>query len=237
MPIEPVAVPDLPIMILTGPPGAGKSTVMRTLRRSFPGLSHFGVRVFFQRQIELGTPLGMRARVFHESRVWHPDEMIFEGIANWLDQTLPDAHRIVFESFPRNESQARAVDRLLAERGMRVNRVVSLEVPDDVCAQRVTGREVCVDCDTIVADAIPLLGSACAQCGRELVRRPDDDQQTFLRRLARQRQGAAELLARYEARGVLIRVDGTRPPAEVAQALLEAARTAPSPAELARQGA
>ncbi|GAA0549649.1 adenylate kinase [Paractinoplanes ferrugineus] len=232
MPVEPVAVSDLPVMILTGPPGAGKSTAMRTFRHSFPGLDHFGVRVFFQRQIELGTPLGVRAAVFHESRVWHPDEMILEGIALWLDQTLPDATRIVFESFPRNASQARAVDGLLAERGLRVNRVVSLDVPDEICAARVTGREVCVECDTIVADAIPVPGSACPHCGRELVRRPDDDRPTFLRRLARQRQGAVELLAHYEARGVLVRVDGTRPPAEVAQALLEAARTAPDAAQL-----
>ncbi|GIG88036.1 adenylate kinase family protein [Plantactinospora endophytica] len=217
---------DVPVMILTGPPGAGKSTAMRAFRRRFPGLIHFGVRVFFERQIEQGTPLGLRAKKFHDTKVWHPDELIFDGIASWLDEGLPAATRVVLEGFPRNRSQARALDGVLGDRGLRVDRLVYLNVPDEVAAARVMTREVCTSCETIVADAIPVPGTACVRCGRQLVRRPDDDQQTFRRRLARQRQGAVELLDHYEALGVVVRIDGTSPPAQVAAALEVAAPAA-----------
>lgn len=232
MPTTPAAVAasdrhaEIPVMVLTGPPGAGKSTAMRAFRRRFPGLIHFGVRVFFERQIEQGTPLGLRAKEFADSRRWHPDELIFEGLASWLDESLPNAARVVLEGFPRNRSQALVLDRVLGDRGLRVNRIVYLDVPDAVCAARVMKREVCISCDTIVAEAIPVPGSACTQCGRQLVRRPDDDQQTFRKRLARQRQGAAQLLAHYEALGVVVRIDGTSPPAQVAAALQVAAPAA-----------
>lgn len=218
---------EIPVMVVAGPPGAGKSTAMRTLRQELPGLLHFGVRVFFERQMELGSSLGQRAKVFNESKIWHPDELIFEGIAHWLEEGLSTATLIVLEGFPRNRSQALALDSVLGEYGLRVNRTVHLDVPDDIAAARITNREVCLTCDTIVADAIPLPGTACARCGQELVRRPDDDELSFRRRLTRQRQTRDELLAHYETLGVLVEIDGTRAPAEVAQALLLAVPAAP----------
>lgn len=216
----------IPVMALVGPPGAGKSTAMRAFRRRFPGVIHFGVRVFFERQADLGTPIGLRAKVYADRKIWYPDELIAEGLSGWLDERPPDASCLVLESIPRSKSQAVVMDRLFGDRGLRVNRMVYLDVPDSVCTARVMNREVCVTCETIVAEAIPVPGSACAHCGRQLVRRPDDDQKTFRRRLARLRENEAELLAHYESLGVLARIDGTKPPAEVAATLQVAAHPA-----------
>ncbi|MFC8659346.1 adenylate kinase family protein [Streptomyces parvus] len=213
----------IPVLLLAGPPGAGKSTAMAAFRRRFPGLIHFGVRVFFERQMEQGTPLGQQAEPYHVRKIWHPDELVFAGVDTWLDESLADATCAVIEGFPRNETQALALDRVLGARGLRVNRMVYLDVPDEVCEDRVMNREVCTSCETSVAEAIPVPGSACSRCGRELVRRPDDGRENFRRRLMRQRQGAEGLLAHYEELGVLVRIDGTRPAAQVAAALREAA--------------
>jgi adenylate kinase len=218
----------VPVMVLTGPPGAGKSTAMRVFRRRFPGLTHFGVRVFFERQVDQGTPLGLRAKEVAGRHRWWPDEFIAEGLVSWLDESLPNATTcLVLEGgYPRSKAQALVLDRALGDRGLHVNRMVYLDVPDAVAAARVMNREVCISCETPVAEAIPLPGSACTHCGRQLVRRADDDQQNFRERLARHRQDVAELLSHYEALGVLVRIDGTSPPPQVAAALEAAAPVA-----------
>ncbi|MEO6701403.1 MAG: nucleoside monophosphate kinase [Jatrophihabitantaceae bacterium] len=215
----------IPVMALIGPPGAGKSTAMGTFRRHFPGLVHFGVRVFFERQTDQGTPIGQRAKYYADRKIWYPDELIAEGLAGWLTEILPHASGIVLESLPRSTALAIVVDRALGDVGLRVDRVVYLHAPDEVCADRVMNREVCTNCDTYVADAIAVPDSACLRCGRQLVRRPDDDPATFHRRLRRLRDGEVDLLAHYERRGVVVRIDGTRPPSRVV-ADLEAAAPA-----------
>lgn len=234
--VDPAIVGPTPVLALIGPPGAGKSTAMRTFRKDFPGSIHFGVRVFFERQTEQRTPIGLRAKPYADHKIWHPDELIAEGLSSWLTENLPLARSVVLESIPRSKSLATIVDRVLVEHGLRIDSLVFLDVPDSVCAARVLRREVCVDCDTFVAKAIPVPGSACRHCGAQLVRRPDDDEATFRRRLARLRDGEQVLLAHYEYRGVITRIDGTRPPEEVAAALeaaaphaLLAARDAHSP--------
>jgi adenylate kinase len=229
----------IPVMALIGPPGAGKSTAMGTFRRRFPGPVHFGVRVFFERQADEGTPIGLRAKVYADGKIWYPDDLIGEGLSGWLKEILPDAPGVILESLPRSKALALVVDRALDEVGLRVDRLIYLHAPDAVCADRVMNREVCITCETLVADAIPVPDSACLRCGRQLVRRPDDDPATFHRRLRRLRDGEAELLDHYERRGVLVRIDGTRSPAQVAAALeaaapaalLAAARRIQQPAE------
>ncbi len=217
----------IPVMALVGPPGAGKSTAMRAFRRRFPGLIHFGVRVFFEQQAEEGTPIGLRAKEFADRKIWYPDKLIAEGLSSWLDESLPSAPYLVLESIPRSKPQALLLDRLLGDRGLRMNRMVYLDVPDAVCAARVMDRQVCISCETSVAEATPVPDSACVHCGRQLVRRPDDDQKMFRKRLARLRENEAELMAHYEPLGVVVRIDGTCPPAQVAAALEVAAPKAP----------
>jgi len=216
----------IPVMALIGPPGAGKSTAMGTFRRRFPGLVHFGVRVFFEQQVEEGTSIGLRAKPYADGKIWYPDDLIAEGLSGWLKESLPDASGVILESLPRSMSLALIVDRALSDVGLTMDRLVYLNAPDPVCADRVMNREVCISCDTLVADAIPVPDSACLRCGRELVRRPDDDPATFYRRLRRLRDAEAELLAHYERRGVVVRIDGTRSPAQVAAALETAAPAA-----------
>lgn len=233
MPTAPPAVAasghpaKIPVMALVGPPGAGKSTAMRAFRRRFPGLVHFGVRVFFERQAEEGTPIGLQAKEFADRKIWYPDELIAEGLSSWLDESLPSAPYLVLESIPRSKPQALLLDRILGDRDLRMNRMVYLDVPDAVCAARVMNRQVCISCETSVAEATPVPDSACVHCGRQLVRRPDDDQKMFRKRLARLRENEAELMTHYEPLGVVVRIDGTSPPAQVAAALEVAAPKPP----------
>jgi adenylate kinase len=216
----------IPVIALVGPPGAGKSTAMGTFRRHFPGIVHFGVRVFFERQADKRTPIGLRAKKFADRKIWYPDEFIAEGLRGWLDESLPHADGVVLEGIPRSKALALLVDQALADVGMRVDHLIYLHAPDAVCAARVLNREVCTTCETIVADAIRVPGSSCLRCGGELVRRPDDNPATFHRRLRRLRDGEADLLTHYERRGVLVGIDGTRSRDQVVAALEEAAPTA-----------
>ncbi|MFB7785221.1 adenylate kinase family protein [Streptomyces vinaceus] len=209
----------VPVVSLVGPPTAGKSTALGAIRQAMPGLIHFGVRVFFGRQAEAGTEIGLRAKDYAARGRWLPDEFVGEGLTAWLEEQLPGAQGIVIEGFPRNRSQAQVLDEVLARFGMALDSFIYLDVPDDVAAGRVALRRVCQSCDTFVEDGIPVLDATCERCGGPLVLRRDDAPEVFRERLAHHREAVEDLLGHYRPRGIVAHIDGTAPRQQVAAEL------------------
>jgi adenylate kinase len=209
-------------IILLGPPGAGKGTQAGRLI-SERGLVQLSTGDMLRQAIKSGSAIGLRAKAIMEAGELVPDEVVDELIASRLD--LPEFYAgsgFIFDGYPRTEAQAISLDRLLAERGMKLDHVIELDVDADTLVDRIAGRFSCAKCGEGYHERykLPRIEGRCDICGSdEFRRRPDDNEQTVRTRLAEYRAKTAPILPYYDARGLVRRVDGMAPIGEVERAI------------------
>ncbi len=199
------------IVLLVGPPGAGKGTQATAVSREL-GVPHLASGNLFRAAMEAGTPLGNEAKQYMERGELVPDAttigLVMEELA-----TPEKARGVVLDGFPRTVAQARALDESLAAQGERVNRVVYIDVPDDQLVKRLSGRWVCPTCGTPYHEFSepPRVPGRCDREGDALVQRDDDRPEVVRARLQQQVPPMREVVAHYEGQGVVDRIDGTQP--------------------------
>lgn len=203
-------------MILLGPPGAGKGTQAERLQADFK-LAHISTGDMLRKQVSEGTELGLEAKSYMDKGELVPDEVIVGMITGRIQEA--DAQEgFLLDGFPRNESQADALDAALNEHGRRLTGVLMIEVPDDEVVRRLTGRRVCVKNPSHIYHVEldpPKHDDVCDQDGARLMQRDDDKEQTIRRRLEVYHGQTAPLIDYYDRTGLLRRFDGTRSPDEV----------------------
>lgn len=196
-------------LILLGPPGAGKGTQAAWIvsRYRIPQLS---TGEMLREAVAKGTEVGRQAKTVMERGELVSDEIINRIVAERIDE--PDcAKGFILDGFPRTVPQAKALDRMLAERGLKLDAVVEIRVDDDALVERISGRFSCAQCgagyhDTFKPTKAP---GVCDECGgREFVRRKDDNAETVKARLAAYHAQTAPLLPFYDRKGLLRTVDG-----------------------------
>jgi adenylate kinase len=195
-------------LVFLGPPGAGKGTQARELAHEW-GVPQIATGDMLREAVAADTPLGRQARGYMERGALVPDDVIVGLIAERLAQ--PDAKRgFILDGFPRTTPQAEALDRLLAEVGQRLDRVIFFEVSEAELLQRLTGRRTCPKCQATyhVATAPPLREGVCDRCGSALIQRDDDREATVRARLRVYAEQTAPLLEYYRRRGSLATVAG-----------------------------
>lgn len=213
------------VMILLGPPGAGKGTQASRLSAEL-GLPHVSTGDLFRDSLSRGTELGKRAKGFMDSGTLVPDEFVLEMLFDRVAR--PDcAEGYLLDGFPRTLPQAEALAKRLT--GSARVQVLNLAVPDAPLLERVTGRRTCKSCGNIhhVRHAAPKIAGRCDQCGGELLQRSDDTPEVVAKRLAVYREQTQPLEVWYRTRGVLVDVDGDRPADQVFRALKLAAEALP----------
>jgi adenylate kinase len=177
-------------LVLFGPPGAGKGTQSKILTQT-RGLPQLSTGDMLRAAIAAGTPLGLASKALMDKGALVPDETVIGIIAQRYDQ--PDcAHGAVFDGFPRTIAQAEALDRMLAERGKKIDLVLELRVDDAALLTRVESR---------IAAGGPM--------------RADDTPETLNKRLEVYYQATAPVLAFYRAQGKVTTLDGMQPIPEV----------------------
>jgi adenylate kinase len=213
-------------LILLGPPGAGKGTQAERLQADFK-LAHVSTGDMLRKQVTDGTELGVQAKSYMDKGELVPDEVIVGMITQRIQD--PDAREgFLLDGFPRNESQADALDAALNEHGRRLTGVLMIEVPDDEVVRRLTGRRVCVKNPSHIHHVEldpPKHEDVCDQDGSRLIQRDDDSEETIRRRLEVYHAQTAPLIDYYEDTGLLRRFDGTRSPDEVHRHLRATAAT------------
>ncbi|MET7620107.1 nucleoside monophosphate kinase [Streptomyces sp. NPDC005408] len=202
--------------LVTGPPGAGKTTALIALEAQHPQLTRFGVRDYGLKLAEAGDPLGLAARDTLTRGELLPDELVLLQFAHFLDHLPAEVRSVVVEGYPRDGRQCADLVGALEARGGRVASYIVLEVPDELVRARVARRLICARCGLPVPEAAP---GACSECGGPVKTRDDDAAARLDRRLAGYRRLGADVRAYFEARGLLRIVDGRRDPAEVRGAL------------------
>jgi adenylate kinase len=192
------------VLILLGPPGAGKGTQARMLEEQF-GLIQLSTGDLLRAAVAAQTPAGLAAKAVMEAGALVSDEIVLAILKDRM--TAADVKAgVILDGFPRTAGQAAALDGLLAEAGMAVSAAISLEVDDEAMVARVAGRYTCAGCGEGYHDEfkLPATAGVCDKCGGTVFkRRADDNAETARERLKAYHAQTAPLIAHYGRLGVL----------------------------------
>ena len=208
-----------PVLILLGPPGAGKGTQARMLEEDF-GLIQLSTGDLLRAAVAAGTPAGLAAKAVMAAGGLVSDDIVLAILKDRM--AAPDvAKGIILDGFPRTAGQAAALDALLSESGQKITAAISLEVDDAAMVGRVSGRYTCT-CGEGYHDQFkrPQTTGVCDKCGgTAFKRRADDNAETVRDRLAAYHAQTAPLIAYYDTKGVLERIDAMGAIADIRQSL------------------
>ncbi|WP_282168485.1 adenylate kinase [Ruegeria atlantica] len=192
------------VLILLGPPGAGKGTQARMLEDKF-GLVQLSTGDLLRAAVAAETDAGKAAKAVMEAGDLVSDDIVIAILRDRLAE--PDcAKGVILDGFPRTTVQAEALDGLLSETGQKINAAISLEVEDGEMVIRISGRYTCAGCGEGFHDTfkIPAIKGKCDKCGStEFKRRADDNAETVASRLAAYHAQTAPLITYYQDHGVL----------------------------------
>lgn len=208
------------VLILLGPPGAGKGTQARMLEEHF-GLVQLSTGDLLRAAVAAGTEAGKQAKAVMAAGGLVSDDIVLAILKDRMAD--PDTRKgVILDGFPRTAGQAEALDGLLKSTGQRVNSVISMEVEDAPMIARVAGRYTCADCGEGYHDSFkkPAKAGICDKCGgTDFKRRADDNAETAGARLTAYHAQTAPLITYYKGLGVLETVDAMANIAEVAAAM------------------
>jgi adenylate kinase len=211
-------------LILLGAPGAGKGTQAATLVKEF-GVVHISTGDLFREHVAKGTELGKLAKSYMDRGVLVPDDVTVRMLLERL--ALPDAQKgFLLDGFPRTIEQAKALATALAAQGKRINRVLYLEVPNDVLITRLSGRLSCRTCDAVYHATFspPKKAGVCDVDGGELYTRPDDTVETARKRLDVYFAQTSPLIEYYAKRHLLTKINGDQHIDDVGADLIKAVK-------------
>jgi adenylate kinase len=210
-------------LILLGAPGAGKGTQAKRIAEAF-GIVQLSTGDMLRAEARSGTAIGRQADEIMKSGRLVPDQMIIDLIDSRLDRE--DCRPgFILDGFPRTLPQAIALDEMLAKRHLELDGVISIEVDDEAMVERISGRFTCAKCGEGYHDRFkrPKVDGVCDVCGStEFTRRADDNAETVRQRLKAYHSQTKPIVAYYDARGLVRRVDGMRPIDEVTAVILAA---------------
>lgn len=207
-------------IILLGPPGAGKGTQAVRLEDEH-GMVQLSTGDMLRAAVKAGTPIGVQAKAVMDAGELVSDEIVSGLIGERLD-ALGNETSVIFDGYPRTAAQADALDKILSDRGRKLDHVIELLVEEDALVDRITGRFSCGNCGAGYHDRykLPKVENVCDVCGsHDFKRRPDDNEETVRTRMAEYRAKTAPILPIYEARGIVTRVDGMAPIDQVNDAI------------------
>jgi adenylate kinase len=196
-------------LVLLGPPGAGKGTQAKLLEDS-RSLIKLSTGDMLRAAVAAGTALGRKAGQIMERGELVPDDLVIKLIAERLDDDA-GGQGFIFDGFPRTVAQAEALDRLLKERGKKLDAVVVMDVDDDALVERIAGRFACAKCGEGYHDLykLPNVKGVCDRCGStEFVRRKDDNEEVVRARLKAYHAQTEPLIEYYERQRKVRAVDG-----------------------------
>ena len=204
-------------IMLFGAPGAGKGTQAKFIIDKY-GIPQISTGDMLRAAIAEGTPMGMEAKKFMDEGKLVPDSTIIGIIKDRLSQE--DCKKgFILDGFPRTLAQAEALEELLKELNMNLDKVISLNVPDELIVGRVVGRRVCPNCGASfhIENNPPKVEGKCDYCGSDLIIRKDDNKDTVEKRLSAYHEQTAPLFNFYSKRGVMVELDGTKEINEIAK--------------------
>ncbi len=209
-----------PVLILLGPPGAGKGTQARLLEETH-GLIQLSTGDLLRAAVAAGTDAGKQAKAVMDAGDLVSDEIVIAILRDRLAES--DCTKgVILDGFPRTTVQAEALDTLLCDTGQCINAAISLEVEDEAMVTRISGRFTCGGCGEGYNDHFKptAVVGTCDHCGStDMKRRADDNAATVAQRLEAYHAQTAPLIDYYETKGALSRVPAMGAIDDIAAAL------------------
>ncbi|HJE02672.1 adenylate kinase [Aliarcobacter thereius] len=197
-------------LMLFGAPGAGKGTQAKFLIEKY-NIPQISTGDMFRAAIAEKTKMGMEAKKFMDKGKLVPDETTIGIIKDRLAQN-DCKNGFILDGFPRTLAQAEALNGLLKDLNISLDKVISLNVPDELIVGRITGRRVCSKCGASfhVEFNPSKKENICDYCESDLMIRKDDNAQTVKSRLEAYHTQTTPLINYYKEKGIFIELDGTK---------------------------
>lgn len=207
-------------LILLGPPGAGKGTQAKRVIEEFD-IPHISTGDIFRKNIKEKTELGQKVEGLLAEGKLVPDELTIEIVWDRLDQE-DCKNGFLLDGFPRTIPQAEALDEGLAKRGLKLDRVLNIDVDKDSLVKRLSGRRVCPNCGASyhIDNNPPKVEGICDICQTPVIQREDDKEQTVLDRIKVYDSQTKPLVDFYNKQDLVFTVDGTLPIDEITNKLV-----------------
>ena len=191
-------------LIMLGAPGAGKGTQAEKISEKY-GIPTISTGEILRNAISRGTELGKTAKSYMDTGELVPDQVVIGIIRDFLKQD-ECKNGFILDGFPRSIPQAEALDQM----DVKIDAVVSIEVPDEKIVERMSGRRVCPACGASfhIKYKPSEKEGICTKCGAELIIRKDDNPDTVLARLHTYHKQTEPLKGYYAAKGILIEIEG-----------------------------
>lgn len=197
-------------VVLTGAPGCGKGTQARLLKEK-AHICHLSTGEMLRAEAAKKTPEGLALKEVLDKGGFATDEMIINMVSKRIDED-DCKNGFILDGFPRTLPQAEVLEKMLADKGIKLNAVIEIQVPDEIIMERILGRYACMKCGHGYHDKYqkPKIYGVCDSCGgTEFYRRIDDNRATVQNRLVNYRALTYPTIPYFEKKGLLRTVDGT----------------------------
>ena len=211
-------------LILMGPPGAGKGTQAAELVKKF-GIPQISTGDMFRAAVKEGTELGKKAAECMKTGALVPDEVTVGIVKERLSKS-DCANGFILDGFPRTVDQADALEKILSDLNLKLDRVLNIHVPAEDLIERAVGRRICKSCGATyhVKFNPSKVENVCDNCSGELYQRADDNAETMKNRLSVYEESTRPLIEYYKKAGKYTEIDGRQPIAKVTEDLEAALR-------------
>ncbi len=206
-------------LVFLGPPGAGKGTQAKLLEERF-GARQISTGDILRRNVSQRTALGLQAKSFMDAGALVSDDLIIA----MMEDELKNSGSFILDGFPRTVAQAEALDALLGRLDLPLTAVLLFDADRETLFARLTGRWTNPRSGRTYHMLFnpPLVAGVDDQDGGPLLQRPDDTAAVVEKRLRTYEAETMPLIAYYEPRGSLVRIDSLQPIGDVAAAVRRA---------------
>jgi len=203
-------------LVVLGKQGAGKGTQSQLLCSTY-SLAHISTGDILRAAVAAGTELGNEVKSVLDAGQLVSDELVTQLVVDRFKEK--DALRGgVLDGFPRTLAQAQALEKILGPNGITL--VINIDLPDELVLERLSSRRVCQECGTTYKDTDPsAISGTCENCGGDVIQRSDDTPEAITQRLEVFRHDTLPLLAFYQARDLLVTVNGDQSVEDVQRAI------------------